>query len=136
MAKAKVYSAAQKSKVVLEALKEDKTLAELSSKCGVHSKVISRWKNEAIAALPKLFLPDKKAGEDKEKQDLIDLESSQVSVLKQCELLGLSRSTLYYKPVLESDETLMLCRILDEIYKVFLSLQKLELFQSMLMFLI
>lgn len=51
-----------------------------------------------------------------EKRGLIDLGGSQVSVLRQCELLGLSRSTLYYKPVLESEETLMLCRILDEIY--------------------
>ena len=72
MAKGKTYSAVQKSKIVLEALKEEKTLAELSSKYGAHSKVISRWKNEIIEALPKLFLPDKKSIEDKEKQDLID----------------------------------------------------------------
>lgn len=82
MAKGKAYSASLKSKVVLEALKEDKTLAELSSKFGVHSKVISRWKNEAIAALPKLFLPDKKASQDKEKQDLIDELYRQIGTLK------------------------------------------------------
>lgn len=82
MAKGKAYSASLKSKVVLEALKENKTLAELSSWCGVHSKVISRWKNEAIAALPNLFLPDKKAGQDKEKQDLIDELYRQIGTLK------------------------------------------------------
>ena len=82
MAKKKVYSASQKSKVVLEALKEDKTLAELSSKYEIHSKVISRWKNEAIEALPKLFLPDKKASQDKEQEALVDELYRQIGTLK------------------------------------------------------
>ena len=82
MAKGKTYGAVLKSKVVLEALKEDKTLAELSAKYGVHSKVISRWKNEAIAALPRLFVPDKKALQDKERQVLIDELYRQIGQLK------------------------------------------------------
>jgi transposase-like protein len=32
-----------KVKVVLEALKEQKTLAELSSQFGIHAMVISKW---------------------------------------------------------------------------------------------
>lgn len=51
-----------------------------------------------------------------EKRVLIDLESSQFTTQRQCELLGLPRSTLYYKPVMVSQETLTLCRLLDEIY--------------------
>ena len=82
MTKGKTYSAAEKSKIVLEALKEEKTLAELSSKYGAHSKVISRWKNETIEALPKLFLPDRKSSEDKERQALIDELYRQIGQLK------------------------------------------------------
>ena len=33
---------------------------------------------------------------------------------RQCELLGVSRSGLYYEPVGESEENLMLMRLLDE----------------------
>ena len=35
---------------------------------------------------------------------------------RQCELLGLSRSGLYYEPAGESEENLMLMRLLDEQY--------------------
>ena len=51
-----------------------------------------------------------------EKRVLIELESPRLSVLRQCELLALPRSTLYYKPAVVSQETLMLGRLLDEIY--------------------
>ena len=39
-----------------------------------------------------------------------------ISVARQCELLGLSRSALYYQPRPESDENLELMRLLDEQY--------------------
>ena len=38
------------------------------------------------------------------------------SLRQQCELLGLNRSGLYYRPVSESDENLALMRLLDEQY--------------------
>jgi putative transposase len=37
-----------------------------------------------------------------------------LSVRRQCELLGVSRSTIYYKPVGESDENLEIMRLMDE----------------------
>jgi putative transposase len=37
-------------------------------------------------------------------------------VVRQCELLGVNRSSLYYQPVEPSQEDLMLCRLLDEQY--------------------
>lgn len=40
----------------------------------------------------------------------------QLSVRRQCELLGLHRSTLYYEPASESAENLHLMRLLDEQY--------------------
>lgn len=44
-----------KSKVALAALKEDRTLAELSSHFGVHGNQISRWKSQAAEGLAEIF---------------------------------------------------------------------------------
>jgi len=51
----KRHSAEFKAKVVLAALREDKTFNELGSQFGVHPVVISGWKRQALAALPGLF---------------------------------------------------------------------------------
>ena len=39
-----------------------------------------------------------------------------ISIQRQCELLGLSRSTYYYEPRMESEENLKLMRLIDELY--------------------
>lgn len=67
--KRKHYSAEQKAKVVLEALKEDKTLEELSSIYQVSSMQIVQWKKQAKDRLALVF----SAGKSKETQDQEDL---------------------------------------------------------------
>lgn len=47
---------------------------------------------------------------------LIENQNEQISVFRQCELLGLSRASLYYKARPESEENLLLMRLLDELY--------------------
>ncbi len=47
---------------------------------------------------------------------MIEVGHPQLSVRRQCELLGLSRSSLYYEAVPESAENLRLMRLLDEEY--------------------
>ena len=39
-----------------------------------------------------------------------------LSITKQCELLQINRTGLYYTPSLESDENLAIMRLLDEFY--------------------
>jgi putative transposase len=46
----------------------------------------------------------------------VDREHPDLSVRRQCELLGVNRSGLYYEPVGESDENLRLMRLIDEQY--------------------
>jgi putative transposase len=46
----------------------------------------------------------------------VDREHPEISVRRQCELLGVNRSTLYYEPLGESAENLRLMRLLDEQY--------------------
>ena len=50
------------------------------------------------------------------KRELIDWEHSRISIARQCQLLGVSRSGLYYQPVPASQENLALMRLLDEEY--------------------
>jgi HTH-like domain len=47
---------------------------------------------------------------------LIEAGHAHLSVRRQCELLGLSRSSLYYEPIPETAENLRLMRLLDQEY--------------------
>ncbi len=49
-------------------------------------------------------------------RSLIDTDSSQLSIRRQCELLGLSRSSLYYEAATETEANLCLMRLIDEQY--------------------
>ena len=49
--KAKQYSAAEKTKIVMEAIKSEMTIAQISSKYGVHSTQIHAWKKQGIENL-------------------------------------------------------------------------------------
>lgn len=46
----------------------------------------------------------------------MERDDAEISVRRQCELLGISRSGLYYRPVGESEQNLRLMRLLDEQY--------------------
>lgn len=63
----KRYTAAYKAKIVTELLKEEKTLAQLSSETGVSTKQLTRWKNYALAEMPRLF--ERKSDQMQEKYD-------------------------------------------------------------------
>ena len=45
-------------------------------------------------------------------------DNEKLSIRKQCELLDINRSNVYYKSVVESDENLKIMRIMDEHYLV------------------
>ena len=51
----KQHTAAFKAHIVLEALKEVKTLAQLASEHQLHPNLITKWKQEVIAQLPIVF---------------------------------------------------------------------------------
>lgn len=78
----KKFEAGFKARVALEAVKGEKTLAELSSQFGVHSNMIVRWKQEMLQKLPGLF--DKKAErrENAEEAEKVDKLYKAVGELK------------------------------------------------------
>lgn len=77
----KSYPSNFKAKVALAAIKEDKTMAELSSEFEVHRAQIQRWKKEALEELPNFFSSKKKKkGQDNAK--LVDELYKQIGQLK------------------------------------------------------
>jgi transposase-like protein len=51
----RVHDAQFKTKVVLEALKGVKTLAQLSSEFGIHAQMITDWKRQVLQGMATLF---------------------------------------------------------------------------------
>jgi transposase-like protein len=51
----KNFSADFKAKVAVEAIKERKTIPEISSAYQVHSTQISHWKKQALVGIPAIF---------------------------------------------------------------------------------
>jgi putative transposase len=152
--KRKQYSAEFKTKVVLELLSEDQTVAQVASKYEITAKSLTDWKKQFLANASLAFdvggatkaykeeIEDLKVENDalakklgkttierdwlqgklnssvslKNKQELVETELKTNAITRQCELLQLNRSTLYYeaKPLSEADQKIM--QRIDEIY--------------------
>jgi len=150
--KGQAYTAEQKTKIVLEMLKEEMTTSQLASKYRVTSQSLGKWKqqflenaslafdiggatktykdeiedlkseNEQLAkALGKATIKAEWAAGKLKSLDLIDRKSlieskhNQLSVSEQCELIGISRSSYYYKAVPMSAENIKILHKIDEI---------------------
>lgn len=74
--KRRKHSAETKTKAVLEAIKEEQTLAEVASKYDVHPKLLAQWKQEFLENANLVFnrkKQEKQLQEDlKEKDKTID----------------------------------------------------------------
>ena len=51
----KGYDSAFKARVALEALKGEKTMAQLSSEYGVHANQIRQWRQRLLEEMPQVF---------------------------------------------------------------------------------
>jgi len=147
-----VFSSEQKTKIVLELLKEEQTIAQLAAKYQVTAKSIQNWKKQFLDNASLAFEPAKAVSEYKEELKAKEAEIEQLqkalgkatiradwaegklksldyktkkaliksefnlSISDQCEILGVNRSNLYYKPKPISDNTLAIMHAIDEIY--------------------
>ena len=57
MGKRKSHSPQFKAKVALTAIQNDETTAQLASRFGVHSKMISAWKRQMLDCAADIFIP-------------------------------------------------------------------------------
>ena len=49
------FTASQKAVIVLEALKEEKSIAQIAAENGVHPNQIHKWKKQALANFSQVF---------------------------------------------------------------------------------
>jgi len=146
------YSTELKTKLVLELLKEEKTLVEIAKENSITPNNLKNWKKIFLANAEMAMEPAKTIQEYKEanaklqvevgeyakkvgqltlekdwavgklrnsgsssKKAMIDFELKTLSLVQQCELLNLSRSSLYYAPVVNEKKD----AIKDEIKSIF-----------------
>ena len=54
------FSTSHKAQIVLEILREDKTIAQIASENGIHPNQLYRWKKQALENFSQLFEDDRK----------------------------------------------------------------------------
>lgn len=151
--KGKLFSSEEKTKIVLELIREDSPVSVLASKYEVSSKTIQNWKKQFIANASLAFEPAKVLSEYQEelgklkeqneelaktlgktiierdwavgklksldllnKKGLVDPKLKSLSQTRQCELLTINRSTIYYKKKPLGKDNLKILNRIDEIY--------------------
>jgi len=77
----KNHDSAFKAKVALEALKDDRTMAELASEYGVHPNQIRQWRQKLVDELPGVF-SDCRHKKDKETEEVTSELYRQIGQLK------------------------------------------------------
>lgn len=89
MAKRITYSPSFKKKVVLAALKENKTLSQIAQEFKIHPPQIVKWKSQAVAGLEEVF----EDGRQKKAPD-VDIEALYAQIGKlQSQLEFLKKKT-------------------------------------------
>lgn len=148
-----VFSAEQKTKIVLEILKEEQTITAIASKYGVTPKSLHNWKAQFLDNASLAFEPAKVVSEYKEqiktkeeeienlqkalgktiierdwavgklkclglsnKRLLIESKHKELSISARCDMLGLNRSSMYYKPKPISCSHINILNTINEIY--------------------
>lgn len=141
--KRKVHTPAFKAQVALAAVRGDRMVNELAAQFGVHPTLIHAWKKHLLAGAEQVFATGAKPthpGEDRtpelyepigrlkveldwvkkkrrrsadDLRRLVEPGHPELSVRRQCELLGLNRSTAYYRPAAETPDNLRLMELID-----------------------
>ncbi len=75
------FDAAFKAKVALEAIKNERTISQLSSEYGVHPNQIQQWKRRLLDGLPGIFSRNGAHGKD-DKEALTEELYKQIGKLK------------------------------------------------------
>ena len=77
----KKHTVQTKVKIALEAIKGEKTIAEITSNYGIHATQVTSWKKQALESIPEAFSTKRKKQES-DQQELIDELYKQIGQLK------------------------------------------------------
>ena len=122
------HGAAFKAKVAFEAIKEQQTISGLSERFQVHRNLVTKWKKQLVDRAEEIFPKEKASDNNPAVQELhakilrltVDNEALSVAlgrirgykrktliqrdhklpISRQCQILGIARSSIYIKPVL------------------------------------
>jgi len=70
--KPRTFSPQEKSQVALAAIKEEKTIAQISSNFQVHPTQIGLWRKQALNGLPEIFKDGRKKEKESNHQEELD----------------------------------------------------------------
>ena len=69
----KTHNTEFKTKVAVEAIRQQKTINELTSEYGVHATQINQWKKQALEAIPEAFNGKKEKVRDDQQHNIDEL---------------------------------------------------------------
>ena len=75
MNKRRNFTSNFKSKVALDAIKGDLTLAEISTKHGIHQSQVTNWKKQALDGMNLIFSNDPVSTQQKHEKDIKELHA-------------------------------------------------------------
>ena len=104
MSKCRHLSAEFKARVVKEALKGEKTIAEIATDNEISPSQVNTWKKV------------RSAGERSERKAMIDKNNKAISIRRQCKLLGVNRNRLTPAKPQTSEEDHEILSIIDDLY--------------------
>ena len=142
------FTAEFKARVALEALRERDSVQAIAARHELHANQVTTWKRQLLEGLPEVFAGGARAarppwstrrrsgtctprsgssrssgiffgaGSSAERGRMIERDGP-LSLSRQCALLGVSRSSQYYRPKGESAEDLALIRRMDELHMAY-----------------
>ena len=68
------HSAREKADLTVEVLRGERTINEIAAEHNIHPNQLSRWKNEAVAAMPSLFENGNKKEQQARKEHEAELD--------------------------------------------------------------
>lgn len=116
LTKPRNFSDKFRAAVALEALRGDKTVQEIATKRQLHPIQVTKRKRQAIWQWRTIFVTKAEAVGLSECRKMIRNEHTDLSAARQCELLKISRTSTYYKPVSFYQATIGLMYEIDQIF--------------------
>ena len=87
-----------KAKVAVEAIRQQKTINELTAEYGIHATQINAWKQLALAAIPKAFSSQQEKGQHSQQAEIDELHRQIGQLVAERDLLKKKFSAIPWRP--------------------------------------